>query len=99
MLTPSLARTRIALGTIGASEYRWQARQDLNPQPAVLETAALPIELRAYVSDVSLPGFPMLSLPAATRAKLHERQPVGVISPVLLCVVIPLPAFVTRKRD
>ena len=26
----------------------WQARQDLNPQPAVLETAALPIELLAY---------------------------------------------------
>jgi hypothetical protein len=25
----------------------WQARQDLNPQPAVLETAALPIELLA----------------------------------------------------
>ena len=27
-----------------------QARQDLNPQPAVLETAALPIELLAYGS-------------------------------------------------
>jgi hypothetical protein len=25
-----------------------QARQDLNPQPAVLETAALPVELLAY---------------------------------------------------
>ena len=25
----------------------WQARQDLNPQPAVLETAALPVELLA----------------------------------------------------
>src|SRR5699024_7855501 len=27
----------------------WQARRDLNPQPAVLETAALPIELLACV--------------------------------------------------
>ncbi len=27
---------------------RWQARRDLNPQPAVLETAALPIELLAF---------------------------------------------------
>ena len=26
-----------------------QARQGLNPQPAVLETAALPIELLAYM--------------------------------------------------
>ncbi len=30
----------------------WHARKDLNPQPAVLETAALPIELRAYVLRV-----------------------------------------------
>ena len=28
---------------------RWQARRESNPQPAVLETAALPIELLAYV--------------------------------------------------
>ena len=26
----------------------WQARRDSNPQPAVLETAALPVELLAY---------------------------------------------------
>ena len=26
----------------------WQARRESNPQPAVLETAALPIELLAY---------------------------------------------------
>src|SRR5204863_498557 len=27
----------------------WQARRESNPQPAVLETAALPIELLAYI--------------------------------------------------
>ena len=27
---------------------KWQARRESNPQPAVLETAALPIELLAY---------------------------------------------------
>jgi hypothetical protein len=27
--------------------FRWQARRESNPQPAVLETAALPIELLA----------------------------------------------------
>src|ERR1043166_9863484 len=30
------------------SDLRWHARRDLNPQPTVLETAALPIELLAY---------------------------------------------------
>jgi hypothetical protein len=28
-------------------EQNWQARRESNPQPAVLETAALPIELLA----------------------------------------------------
>ena len=28
---------------------KWQARRESNPQPAVLETAALPIELLAYI--------------------------------------------------
>lgn len=27
---------------------QWQGRQDLNPQPAVLETAALPVELLPF---------------------------------------------------
>jgi hypothetical protein len=27
---------------------KWQARRESNPQPAVLETAALPIELLAF---------------------------------------------------
>jgi hypothetical protein len=26
----------------------WQEREELNPQPSVLETTALPIELRSY---------------------------------------------------
>ena len=29
----------------------WQERRDSNPQPAVLETAALPIELRSYTPN------------------------------------------------
>src|ERR1700754_1830923 len=31
---------------------RWQARRESNPQPAVLETAALPIELLACVEQL-----------------------------------------------
>ncbi len=36
---------------------KWHARRDSNPQPAVLETAALPIELLAYI-DKSLTDLP-----------------------------------------
>lgn len=36
------------LSQSGISRYR-QARQDLNPQPLVLETSALPIELLAFI--------------------------------------------------
>src|SRR5690606_31420906 len=34
----------------------WHARRDSNPQPAVLETAALPIELLAYSVILAFPG-------------------------------------------
>ena len=30
----------------------WQERRDSNPQPPVLETGALPIELRSYISYI-----------------------------------------------
>src|SRR5205823_7954521 len=33
--------------SIGEPSVIWQARRDLNPQPPVLETGALPVELRA----------------------------------------------------
>ena len=33
---------------------KWQARRESNPQPAVLETAALPIELLAWYLPTSL---------------------------------------------
>ena len=29
--------------------YFWQGHKDLNPEPTVLETAALPIELYPYI--------------------------------------------------
>lgn len=31
----------------------WQARRDSNPHPSVLETAALPLELRACIFEIS----------------------------------------------
>jgi hypothetical protein len=41
----------LASGTLTTSFmcFAWQARRESNPQPAVLETAALPIELLACV--------------------------------------------------
>ena len=39
----------------------WQARQDSNPQPPVLETDALPVELLAYPSHARLVDAPPFS--------------------------------------
>ena len=33
------------------SKPKWQGRRDLNPQPLVLETSALPIELHPYTDS------------------------------------------------
>src|SRR6266496_4326840 len=58
-----------------------QARQDLNPQPLVLETSALPIELLAYKSrnalhlcSFKLFRFSMHCMLPASRAILTEFQ-------------------------
>src|SRR6266550_8792105 len=36
--------------------FQLQARRESNPQPPVLETGALPIELRTYSADCGQPG-------------------------------------------
>src|SRR6185369_10783606 len=72
---------------IGATASSWQARQDLNLQPPVLETGALPIELLAYVrlprfADCCVIGsggrsevpFRYVSAPARP-ASLHSSKP------------------------
>ena len=33
--------------------YEWQGQKDLNPQPTILETATLPIELYPYMFGTS----------------------------------------------
>src|SRR5579862_2388695 len=70
----------------------WHARRDLNPQPTVLETVALPIELLAYPHC----GLVRLQPPSlllrlamgyvlpALRAKLAQLQPLGT-----LCSLVP----------
>ena len=43
------------------SPEKWQARRESNPQPAVLETAALPIELLAFKCTPVSDGGPKIS--------------------------------------
>src|ERR1041384_8263836 len=61
------------------SDLRWHARRDLNPQPTVLETVALPIELLAYPTERCRYGLLLLFLMhhvfAALRAKLPQLKP------------------------
>ena len=52
-----------------------QGVQDLNPQPTVLETVALPIELTPYkiriIAHAKSLGFPVHLVLPASRAILH----------------------------
>src|SRR5712671_2769707 len=90
----------------------WQARRDSNPQHAVLETAALPLELLAFVCCAlrAPPGRrrsrrpPSLALLvvrvlAAPRAELRLDQLVGHGPLVLGGGVVPLLAHVALERD
>ena len=43
------------------SPEKWQARRESNPQPAVLETAALPIELLAFKCTPVCDGRPKIN--------------------------------------
>jgi hypothetical protein len=80
----------------------------LNPQPLVLETSALPIELLAYMAGTrtkhvpaptKLLRFAMRSVFLATRTILVELKTVRVITTVLLSRVIAFLAVVTLKCD
>lgn len=46
---------------------KWQARRESNPQPAVLETAALPIELLACTETTQCNTTLYTSNPKVTR--------------------------------
>src|SRR5882762_10177544 len=82
---PSSARCRRR--RLGAERWNlrsWQAKRDLNPQPAVLETAALPVELLACKcrkslqkraqSDLFLFALPMRSVLPIVTAELLQFQ-------------------------
>ena len=50
VLKASSAKTKIHAKTFVFAWIVWQGHKDLNPEPTVLETAALPIELYPYIS-------------------------------------------------
>ena len=50
VLKASSAKTKILAKTFVFARILWQGHKDLNPEPTVLETAALPIELYPYIS-------------------------------------------------
>ena len=42
---------------VGVVFFSWQGPKDLNPEPTVLETAALPIELYPYLYKRQVPLY------------------------------------------
>ena len=69
----------------------------MNPQPTVLETVALPIELLAW--DERLTLLPMLGNLAATRTELAQRKASGIVSAVFLGRVIAFLALGASQGD
>ncbi len=74
-----------------------QARQESNPQPTVLETVALPVELLACNNALTL--FPMGGVFATARAVLFQRDPAAIVLAVLLACIVPFLALGAGKRD
>ena len=83
----------------------WQARRDSNPQPTVLETAALPVRatgLRQALFDTRVSGLPGLSMDGVCPAELAvllELDPGRIILLVLHRRVVPSLALRTSERD
>ena len=74
----------------------------MNPQPLVLETRTLPIELLAYIwvgnynpTLEKLLGLAMLCVLTAARAILIEFHPIGIVTAILFGGVITFLAIIT----
>ncbi len=82
-----------------------QARQDLNPQPLVLETSALPIELLAFIGAGNEPRpcklfcFAVRCVFPAARAILAKLHPIRIVAAILLGGVISLLTIITLKSN
>ena len=74
-----------------------QVERDSNPQPTVLETVTLPIELPTY--SESLLCFLVNSMLAAERAELLIFHAGRMKTLVLVAVIVALIAFGAFERD
>ena len=61
-----MPRSVCAAFSYAVSPEEWQARRESNPQPAVLETAALPIELLAFKGTPVSADGPTITLAGYT---------------------------------
>ena len=80
----------------------WQARRESNPQPPVLETGALPIELLACAGrplPLHLLRLPMHRVRATPPAVFPELQPAGRLPLVLGRAVVAPFAVGARQRN
>src|SRR5690606_7950935 len=72
----------------------WQARRESNPQPAVLETAALPIELLACTGNFYFRIFETTPAPTVLPpSRMAKRSPssiaIGAISSTVILMLSP----------
>src|ERR1017187_3186568 len=75
----------------------WQARRESNPQPPVLETGALPIELLAYARSLrSLANLELRTSNLELRTLLPASFQFSVLSSQLSCVSALLALLVRR---
>ena len=88
--------------------WEWQARRESNPQPAVLETAALPIELLAYsgildpLSPVLYPRSsipnPQSPIPCPRSLILNPRSPILYPAYSMIFATTPAPTVRPPSR-
>ena len=81
----------------------WQARRESNPQPAVLETAALPIELLTYsdklnelvmllnytIQDLATTPAPTVRPPSRIANFNPFSIAIGAINVITICILSP----------
>src|SRR5262249_50089574 len=79
--------------------WSWQARRESNPQPPVLETGALPIELLAYCRRVALLGLLVSCVLSAIRTVLAHLETLARLFPVLRRAVVAPLTLATSERD
>ena len=69
----------------------------MNPQPTVLETVALPIELLAYNERLTL--LPMLRNLAAASTELFQRKTSRIVPAIFLSRIVAFLALGASQRD